>query len=75
MLETLLTEAEKIISDQFKLQIVDTGVGPLTEKDLYEAQQTGAIIFGFDIKIAPNVAGRVPSSGVPVRLHKLIYKF
>jgi translation initiation factor IF-2 len=36
-LETLLTEAYKIIGDTFKVQIISTGVGPLTEKDLNEA--------------------------------------
>ena len=39
----------------FKIQIIGTGVGPLTEKDLNEASMTGAAIIGFDIPVAPNV--------------------
>lgn len=70
-----MTEAEKIIGDQFKIQIVSSGVGPLSEKDLNEAHHTGAIIIGFDINVAPNVQNRIEGAGVTVRLHKLIYKF
>jgi translation initiation factor IF-2 len=36
-LETLVMEAERIIGNQFKVQVVSTGVGPITEKDLNEA--------------------------------------
>ena len=74
-LETLLKEAEKIIGQLFKIQIVSTGVGPLTEKDLNEAHQIGAVILGFDIPISPNIQNRIESAGVSVHLHKLIYTF
>ena len=70
-----MTEAESIIGDQFKISIVSTGVGPLTEKDIHEASQVGAVVIGFDINASPNVQSRIDASGVPVRLHKLIYKF
>lgn len=74
-LETLLAEAEKIIGNNFKISIVDTGVGPLTEKDLATASQTGAIIFGFDIPVPPGVQSKISSAGVSVHVYKLIYKF
>lgn len=70
-----MTESEKIIGDQWKINIVSTGVGPLTEKDLLEASQTGAVIFAFDVSCPPNVSNRIESSGVSVHAHKLIYKF
>lgn len=54
---------------------MSTGIGPLSERDLNEASQTGAIIFGFDISVAPNVSDRIEGSGVSVNLYKLIYKF
>lgn len=74
-LETLVTEAEKMIGDQYKIQIVSTGVGSLTEKDLNDAQQIGAILIGFDITASASLASRVEMMGITVRLHKLIYKF
>jgi len=74
-LETLLTEAAKIIGSNFKIHVVDAGVGPLTEQDLNTASQTGAVIFGFDIPVPANVQGRIDASGVSVHIYKLIYKF
>lgn len=74
-LETLVMEAESIIGNQFKVQVVSTGVGPITEKDLNEASQIGATLFGFDVPVMPNIIDRVEDAGVPIRLHKLIYKF
>ena len=50
-METLLTEAQKIIGNQFKIQVVSSGVGPITEKDLTEAQSVGAVLFGFDVPV------------------------
>lgn len=47
----------------------------MTEKDLNEASMTGAAIIGFDISVPPNVSNRIESAGVPVHIHKLIYKF
>ena len=54
---------------------MSTGVGPLSEKDLNEAHQIGAVIFGFDILAPPNISGRIEGAGISVHLHKLIYKF
>merc|ERR1719238_427341 len=69
-LETLLKEADRIIGQNFKIQIVESGVGPLNEQDLNSAHQTGAIIFGFDIPVPRNVENRIDAAGVAVRLHK-----
>lgn len=74
-LETLLAEAQKIIGNNFKINVVDTGVGPLTERDLATASQTGAIIFGFDVAVPPNLQNRIEAAGVSVHIYKLIYKF
>lgn len=74
-LETLISEAEKIIGDQFKIQIVQTGVGSLTEKDLNDASAIGAVLIGFDITASASINSRVEAMGITVRFHKLIYKF
>jgi translation initiation factor IF-2 len=33
------------------------------------------VIFGFDVPVSPNVAKMADPSKVPVKLHKIIYKF
>lgn len=75
VLETLLTETEKLITGHYQINIIQTGVGPITEADLNCARDTGAVIFGFDIACPSVIENRIADSGVTVRLHKLIYKF
>lgn len=47
----------------------------MTEHDLSTAAQSGAVVFGFDISVPPNVHNRIEAAGVSVHLYKLIYKF
>ncbi len=55
-LETLLTEAEKVVgSNNYRISIIDYSVGPVTEGDMSNAQQSGAIILGFDVPCSPMV--------------------
>lgn len=74
-LETLLTETQKIIAGNYQMQIIETGVGPITEADIANAASTNAIIIGFDVACPGAISKRVEAAGIKVRLHKLIYKF
>lgn len=51
-LETILVETEKIIGGVYQIQIIDTGVGPITEADVANAASTNAKIIGFDVPCA-----------------------
>jgi len=51
---------------------METGVGPITEADVNNAQSTGAAILGFDVGCPPKIAAKIEASGIPVHLHKLI---
>jgi translation initiation factor IF-2 len=75
VLETLLTETNKIIRGVYQITIVQTGVGPINEADLNAAIATGATILGFDIPVPGPIEARVADAGILIRLHKLIYKF
>lgn len=75
VLETLLKETDKIINGIYRINIIDQSVGPITEGDLSNASQTGAIILGFDVPATPIVQKSAEAQGVCVRQHKIIYKF
>eukprot|EP00347_Sterkiella_histriomuscorum_P003228 403365101 len=76
VLETLLKEAEKVVgTHNYRINIIDYSVGPVTEGDMNTALQTGAVIFGFDVPIAPVVSRTAESIGVCVKQHRIIYKF
>lgn len=74
-LETLLMESSKIIGQHYQVSILDSGVGPISEADISQATSTGAIIIGFDVPCSQPNAKKAEALGVPVRVHKLIYKF
>ena len=50
-------------------------MGPISEADISQAISTGAIIIGFDVPCSPPNAKKAENMGVPIKLHKLIYKF
>ena len=50
-LETLLKETLKQIEDQFRIQVIEYGVGPITESDVALAEKVGATILAFDVPI------------------------
>lgn len=54
-LETLLQETDKLIKGIYRVNVIDYSVGPITEGDLNNAHQTGAVILGFDVHCTPVV--------------------
>ena len=75
VLETLLKETDKHIKGIYRVNVIDYSVGPITEGDLSNAAQTGAVILGFDVAAAPTVVRSAEGQGVCIRQHKLIYKY
>ena len=57
------------------MQILNSGVGPITEADISQAVSTGATIIGFDVPCTQQNGKKAEVLGVSIRLHKLIYKF
>ena len=50
-LETVLQEVNKIIINVPEIQILTTGIGAITEFDIQIAEESNAIMFGFDLKM------------------------
>lgn len=74
-LETLESEARRLIGQHFQISILSSEVGPISDSDLSLAQSTGALILGFDVACPSIMEKKAESMEVPVRLHKLIYDF
>ena len=75
VLETILTETEKIVGPHYQIQVVESGVGPISEADISSAISTGSKIIAFDVSCSKAIESKASASGVVVRVHKLIYKF
>ena len=50
-------------------------MGPITEADISLAANTGATIIGFDCHCSQMMSNKSEAANVPIKLHKLIYRF
>lgn len=57
------------------LNIVATGVGDVTENDVYMAAGDGStVIYGFNVGVPTNIAKLAARDGVPIRSYRVIYE-
>ncbi len=56
------------------LNIVATGVGDVTENDVYMAVGDNTVIYGFNVNVPVNIAKLAARDGVEVRTFKVIYE-
>lgn len=60
--------------DEVQLNIVNSGVGDVTENDVKMAAGSPTIIYGFDINISASIRRLAARLGVQVRLYRVIYE-
>lgn len=56
------------------INILDSGTGEITEKDILHAKTTGSIVIGFNIKVRPSVLDLAKTEKVILRTYKIIYE-
>lgn len=72
--EAIVTELKKIESDKINLDIVNVGVGSITETDVQLAAPTKTRIIGFHVRTNPGVNKAAKNAGVEVSLYSVIYE-
>jgi translation initiation factor IF-2 len=72
--EAVKQSLEKLSNDEVRVKIIHGGVGAVTESDVTLAQVSNAIIIGFNVRPAANVAEIAKDAGVDLRLYSIIYK-
>jgi translation initiation factor IF-2 len=73
---TSVVDSLKLLeNDEVAVKIVASGVGNITEGDIRQADSagTGAIIYGFNVALPPQVKRMAAASHVSVRLFPVIY--
>lgn len=73
-LEALVKSLEKIDIDGFIVNLVSTGVGDITQKDLEMAEVTRSIILGFEVSADNSTLSAAEKKRVLIRTYDLIYK-
>ena len=59
---------------EITLNIVATGVGDVTENDVYMATGENTVIYGFNVSVPINISKMAARDGVPIRCYKVIYE-
>ncbi|XP_078000895.1 translation initiation factor IF-2, mitochondrial-like [Glandiceps talaboti] len=73
-IDALLDVFDTYQSDQCKLQLVQCGVGMVTEKDIDMAQTFNGIVLAFNVGVHPQAQKLAKKKKVSVKSHKVIYK-
>jgi len=63
----------KLNNDKVKVNIISKGLGYITEGDVKRAEDTGAKILGFNVKLSPALATLVREKQVTVKMFSVIY--
>ena len=73
---TSVVDSLKLIDTkgEITLNIVATGVGDITENDVYLAAGDGTVIYGFNVNVPTNIAKLAARNGVEVRNFRVIYE-
>lgn len=59
---------------EITLNIVSTGVGDISENDVYMAAGGNTVIYGFNVSVPINISKMAARDGVPIRTYKVIYE-
>lgn len=73
-IEALRGLLEKIDIDGFKVNVVRSSVGAITENDVTLANASSAIIIGFNVRPSAAVKNYADDNGVEIRLYNIIYR-
>ena len=56
------------------LNIVSSGVGDITENDIYMAEGDNTVVYGFNVNVLTNIVKLAARDGVEIRNYKIIYE-
>lgn len=56
------------------LNIVSSGVGDITENDIYMAEGDNTVVYGFNVNVPTNIVKLATRDGVEIRNYKIIYE-
>jgi translation initiation factor IF-2 len=72
--EALVGALRQIESKKIDLEIVHSGVGPISESDILLGSASNAVVVGFNVKVENMAVSAARSEGVQVKLYSIIYE-
>ena len=71
--EAVRQSLEKLTNEEVRVNVIHGAVGAVTESDIRLAEVSNAIVIGFNVRPAANVADLAKETDVDVRLYRVIY--
>lgn len=65
---------ESLATDEVRVEVVGSGVGPVSESDVTLAESTGARIIGFGVTVSGRIKQLATKAGVTVKIYNVIYE-
>ncbi|MFA4833774.1 MAG: translation initiation factor IF-2 [Patescibacteria group bacterium] len=71
--EAIEESLAKISGENIKVKIISKGLGNITEGDIKKAEDSGAQVIGFNVKIPPTIENLIREKEIKVNVFKIIY--
>ena len=73
-LTSVIDSLKALDTQEVAVRVVGSGIGHITENDIYMAQTSGAVVYGFNVTMQQNVKQLAAREKVDVRLFNIIYE-
>ncbi|KAK6537930.1 hypothetical protein TWF694_010826 [Orbilia ellipsospora] len=71
--EAVAAQVLSVANDELRTKVIRSGVGPLTESDIYMAETTGAYCLTFNVTNEGHILAMAHQSSIKVIEHRVIY--
>ena len=72
--EAVRDSLEKLSTDEVRVNILRTAVGPIGENDVLLASASNALVFGFNVKVDPAARRLATDQGIEIHTYRIIYE-
>jgi translation initiation factor IF-2 len=73
-LTSVIDSLKALDTEEVAVRVVGSGVGPISENDLYLAHSSNALVYGFNVDLPTSSKQQASRDKVKVRLYKVIYE-
>ncbi|CAM4036514.1 translation initiation factor IF-2 [Psychrobacter arenosus] len=72
-LEALLAALNELSTDEVKVKVISSGVGPISESDVTLAESSEAVLLGFNVRADATARRKADDSKLDIRYYSVIY--
>lgn len=72
-LEALLAALNELSTDEVKVRVISSGVGPISESDVTLAESSEAVLLGFNVRADSTARRKADAADMDIRYYSVIY--